>query len=181
MKSVILSLVGLITATTLIGVVPVFAQSASTMTDQHIARIKLNCQDAIVTLSQIHASDAPVYINRNQTYFSITDKLMARLNGRLALNRYDVTQLVKVASSYNDELAKFRTAYKEYDDLMSGVVHSDCTKEPVGFYDKVGAARVARQKVHDITDQLTLYINQYQDEVKAFQTQHFPATGEVRP
>jgi hypothetical protein len=179
MKSVIFSLVGLITATTLISVVPVFAQ-APPMTDQHIARIKLNCQDAIVTISQIHSSDAPVYINRNQTYFSITDKLMARLNSRLALNRYDVTQLVKIASNYNNELAKFRTAYKEYDDLMAGVIRTNCIKEPVGFYDKVGDAHAARQKVHDTIDQLTLYINQYQDEVKAFQTQHFPVTGEVR-
>ncbi len=175
MKSVTLSLAALTVISTILSVVPVYAQTTDTMTDAHISRIKSNCQVALATLSQIHANDAPIYINRNQTYFSISDKLMARLNSRLTLDRYDATQLVKISSDYNTALAKFRTVYKQYDDIMAAVVHMDCNRQPVSFYDKVGSARIARQKVHDTVVQMTAYIDQYQSAVQAFQTLHASA------
>ena len=160
-------------ASTFFVTAPVFAQVTTTMTDAHITRIKANCQAAVVTLGQIHSNDAPAYINRNQTYFSVSDKLMARLNSRLTLNRYDATQLVKTASAYNDQLVKFRTAYKTYDDAMNEALRADCTKEPVGFYDKVITAQTARQTVKDAADQLTVLINQYQQQVQLFENDHF--------
>lgn len=178
MKSVFLRIIGLTIVVTAAIVVPVFAKSADTMTDQHITRIKANCQLALSALSQIHANDAPVYVNRNQTYYSISDKLMSPLNGRLALNHYDTTQLVQVASTYNSDLANFRNAYKNYDDLMSSAIRIDCTKEPVGFYDKVAAARDARQAVHDDAAKLTDDINQYESEVQAFKARHFSTPAE---
>ncbi|MDB5183420.1 MAG: exported protein of unknown function [Candidatus Saccharibacteria bacterium] len=173
MKSRLKRVISLALMATLFVTAPAFAQATTTMTDGHIAKIRTNCQAAILTLGQIHANDAPAYINRNQTYFSISDKLMARLNSRLTLNRYDATQLVKTASEYNSELAKFRTAYKTYDDSMSTAANMDCIKEPVSFYDRVSDARDARQAVRDIVDQLTSLINQYQQQVQAFQAQHF--------
>jgi hypothetical protein len=173
MKFRLKRLLGLGIASILFVSAPVFAQVPSTMTDAHIVAIRANCQAALVTLGQIHANDAPAYINRNQTYFSISDKLMARLNSRLTLNRYNATQLVKTASDYNDALARFRTNYKNYDDLMSEAVNMNCQKEPVSFYDKVSDARDARQKVHNIADELTTLIVQYQQQVQTFQDQHF--------
>lgn len=173
MKSVFLSLIGLMAITTLLSVVPVFAQDSSdTMTDEHIAHIKSNCQGALGTLGRIHANDAPVYINRNQTYFSIGDKLMARLNGRLALNRFDSSELVKTASDYNVALSRFRTAYKQYDDTMADVLHMDCTREPVSFYDKVNDARELRGEVNGAVQQLKALIDQYQQDVQTFKYQH---------
>jgi len=176
MKSIVLSVIGLTVSGVLLGVMPAFAQSEM-MTDQHIARIKTNCEVARATLGQIHANDAPAYINRNQTYFSVSDKLMARLNSRLAFSRYNTTDLVKTASDYSDTLAKFRTAYKSYDDLMSDAVHTDCIREPVGFYDKVASVRDARQNVHDLAVQLTNLISQYHDQVQAFESKNFSSTG----
>lgn len=160
---------------------PVFAQADTTMTDAHIAQIRANCEPALSTLGQIHANDAPDYINRNQTYFSISDKLMARLNSRLTLNRFDATELVKTASDFNAELTQFRTLYQAYDNSMTNALQIDCTKEPVSFYDAVGDARVDRQAVRDSVDRLTGLINQYQQEVQAFETLHFSShTGDVK-
>lgn len=158
---------------------PVFAQVGPTvMTDSHVALIRANCQAARITLGQIHANDAPAYINRNQTYFSISDKLMARLNSRLTLNRYDATELVKTASDYNSELARFRTAYKAYDDAMTDALKANCAKEPVGFYDRVAAARAARQDVKDSVDSLTGLIVQYRQQVQSFEDRHFSSQTE---
>lgn len=171
MKSVLLSLTVLIAMSFVLTSVPALAQSQG-MTDEHIARIKSNCQDALGTLGRIHANDAPMYINRNQTYFSISDKLMARLNSRLTLNRYDATELVKVASKYNEVLSKFRTAYKQYDDTMAEALRIDCRRQPVSFYDKVAETRNARQKVNEAVGQLKAYIDQYREGVQQFKVQH---------
>ncbi len=148
------------------------AQTSDTMTDDHIARIKTNCQSAIATLDQIHANDAPVYINRNQAYFSISDKLIAHLNSRLALGRYDTTALVKITNDYNNELAHFRTVYKQYDDAMADLVKKDCSRQPVGFYDGTGTVRDLRQTVHESISKLHDLIGQYRQAVDTFQSQH---------
>lgn len=171
MKSVLFSLVALIAVSFVLTSIPVFAQSGG-MTDEHIARIKSNCQGALGTLSRIHANDAPMYINRNQTYFSISDKLMAHLNSRLTLNRYDATQLVKTASEYNEALSKFRTAYKQYDDTMAELIKIDCHRQPVSFYDKVAETRERRQRVNETVRQLKTLIDQYREGVKTFKVEH---------
>lgn len=171
MKTVLISLVALIATSFVLTSIPVSAQTVG-MTDEHIARIKSNCQGALGTLSRIHANDAPMYINRNQTYFSISDKLMARLNSRLTLNRFDATQLVRISGEYNEALARFRTAYKQYDDTMSEVLRIDCRRQPVSFYDKVTETREQRKKVNDAVQQMKALIDQYRDNVQSFKIQH---------
>lgn len=164
MKSIRYSLVIMVLAAIVVAV-PALAQ---TMTDEHVDRIKQNCGLALSTIGIIHANDAPIYINRNQTYFSISDKMMARLNSRLALNRYDATELVKTASEFNKALVQFRSAYKIYDDTMAELVRMDCSHAPVSFYDKVADAREQRQKVHDIVLMMQKLLVQYRDNVMKF-------------
>lgn len=181
MKSVFMSLTALLVATFMLTSLPVFAQApGGEMTDEHIARIKANCQAAMGTIGRIHAYDAPTYINRNQTYFSISDKMMARMNARLAVNRYDASALVKTASNYNDALAQFRSAYKLYDDSMADVLRMDCKRQPVTFYDKVRQTRDQRQKVNDAVVQLKTLIDQYEQGVQSFQIQHAAQLSGVR-
>lgn len=173
MKYVFSSLLALVIVVATIMVVPAYAQEATPMTDAHIARIKSNCPVALATLSRIHANDAPAHINRNQTYFSISDKLMARFNSRLVLNRYDATQLVKTSTDFNTQLAKYKTLYKEYDETMTDLLRINCRLQPVGFYDKVAEAREARQRVHESVVRLKLLIDQYGQDVNSFKSQHF--------
>ncbi len=180
MKLALYSLATLVCATALFVAVPVFAQTSAPMTDDHIERIKTNCRVALGTLGRIHANDAPLYINRNQTYFSISDKLMARLNSRLTLNRYDATDLVKTASDFNVALGEFRAAYKTYDDTMSDLVRMDCQRAPVSFYDMVATAREQREKVHESVVEMQALMNQYREEVEIFQAKHFVQTVSIQ-
>lgn len=180
MKILISRFIGLAVVALVVGGVPAFAQATTTMTDQHIAKIRSNCQLARASLSQIHANDAPIYVNRNQTYFSIGDKMMATLNSRLSLNRYDASKLVKIASEYNGLVGTFRETYRDYDDAMTVAVATDCMKQPVGFYDRVNEAREARQKVHDIVVKLTNKLNEYRTEVQAFKTKNLTTPEEKK-
>lgn len=176
MKSALISLGVLVGIVALCGMsaMTAHAQETTIMTDEHIARIKSNCPGALSTLARIHANDAPIFINRNQTYFSVGDKLMTRLNSRLTLNKYDATQMIKTASDFNAQLVKLRTTYKEYDDTMADILRINCRQQPVSFYDKVTLARELRRKVNAIVIKLKEDTDQYQQDVATFKNQHFP-------
>lgn len=172
MKKLIISLSIMIITVGIFASLPARAQDTDVMTDEHIARIKSNCASALATLGQIRTNDALVYVNRNQSYFSISDKLIARLNSRLALNRFDTTPLAKIATEYNGALTDFRTAYNDYSRVMTDLVKIDCSRQPVGFYDKVGEAREMRQDVYDAIKKLHTIIDQYRQAVDTFKQQH---------
>lgn len=172
MKKVIFSLGIVIVAVLAFASFPTHAQDGDVMTDEHIARIKSNCVSALATLGQIKTNDALVYVNRNQSYFSISDKLIARLNSRLALNRFNTTPLAKLAGEYNTALGDFRSAYNDYGRVVAELVKIDCSRQPVGFYDKVGEARELRQDVYEAIKKLHIIIDQYREAVDTFKTQN---------
>ena len=91
------------------------AAAQTVMSDAHIEKIKANCLVAQNTLSRLHAADALLRVNRGQVYESISVKLMASMNSRIALNRLDGRDMVAVAASYEQELVDFRASYREYE------------------------------------------------------------------
>lgn len=170
MKSVKYCLVAIVALAAVVTPVSVMALDFI-MTDEHIVRIKSNCKGALGTIATIHANDAPTYVNRNQTYFSIGDKMMAQLNSRLSINHFDASELVRITSDYDKALQVFRSAYKQYDDTMSEVLRMDCTKQPVTFYDLVADARERRMSVNEAVKQLRGLIDEYQRTVQDFRTE----------
>lgn len=171
MKSVKYYLVAIIALSAIVTPVSVTALDYI-MTDEHIVRIRSNCKEALGTIATIHANDAPIYVNRNQTYFSIGDKMMAQLNSRLSINRFDASELVRITSDYDQALQTFRSAYKQYDDTMAEVLRMDCSKQPVSFYDLVADARERRMSVNQAVKQLKKLIDEYQRTVQEFRTEH---------
>jgi hypothetical protein len=141
------------------------------MTEAHIARIRANCVDAQSTLSQLHASDALLRVNRGQLYESISTKLMAPLNSRISLNRLDGVSLVAIAATYEGQLTYFRQTYQQYEEAMSDTLKINCTNQPVAFYDSVADTRAKRKKVHESTVALHDTIRNYKDEFEAFAKQ----------
>lgn len=170
MKLVKYCLVGLIALSTLL--VPVSVTAVDyIMTDAHITRIRSNCQEALGAIATIHANDAPIFVNRNQTYFSIGDKMMSRLNGRLSADRFDASEQVRITTEYDNVLHKFRTTYKTYDDTMAELLRMDCKKQPVSFFDMVAEAREQRASVNQSVKKLNELIDNYQESVLSLQSQ----------
>ena len=140
----------------------VYAQAQGIeLSDKHRKHIQANCQTVRSTMSRLHANDGPTYVNRNQTYFSISDKLIARFNGRLALSSYDMTQFARLARDYNAALSNFRIVYGRYDDAMSRLVKLDCQKQPEQFYNAAASARERRTELHEATAKINDMIQQY--------------------
>lgn len=142
------------------------AQEAE-LSPEHRSHIVANCATIKSTLTRIHTNDGPTYVNRNQTYFSISDKLIARFNGRLALSSYDMTQFSRLARDYNAALSSFRIIFGRYDDSMKDLLKIDCKKQPQEFYDAVLAARERRNELHEAVARINTMIDQYGQAVTA--------------
>ncbi|HEY5695783.1 MAG TPA: hypothetical protein VIQ80_03030 [Candidatus Saccharimonadales bacterium] len=138
------------------------------MTEAHIERIRSSCVEAQSTLSQLHATDALLRVNRGQLYESMSTKLMEPFDSRLALNNYNTADLVSVASTYDHQLTDFRTKYQQYEESMSDTLKINCRNQPVAFYDSVTATRDKRENVHQSALLLHKLINDYQQAVEAF-------------
>lgn len=104
------------------------------LSESHKARIAANCTSAKTSLQQLHRSDASLRVNRGQLYESISTKLMARLNSRLALNRLDGSELVAAAARYERSFTQFRTNYQAYEEQLSALLRINCKKQPEDFY-----------------------------------------------
>lgn len=144
------------------------AETTAPMTEEHIARIKNNCISAQTALTQLHASDALMRVNRGQLYESISTRLMVPFNGRIAkYTQYNVA-LVEVASAYDSELTEFRSSYKLYEEAMSRTLKIDCQNQPVSFYDGVADTRAKRQVTHEHVLALQSKITAYKAEFEIF-------------
>jgi hypothetical protein len=146
------------------------------MTEAHITRIRNSCVQAQSSLTQLHATDALLRVNRGQIYESISTKLMEPLNSRAAINSLDATQLVSVATLYDQQLTAFRNDYQQYEQTMSKTLKIDCKNQPVEFYDSVTDTRNKRVTVHNDTVNLQTTIQSYKTAFEVFATPFEGAT-----
>lgn len=150
--------------------ITVGAQEAEAPMDEaHVERIRANCDTAQATLRQLNASDALLRVNRGQLYESVSTKLMANLNSRIALNRLEGAALIQVASEYEQELQSFRIAYQSYQEALAPLLRIDCKQQPVAFYDTVAEVRGLRLAVRGSVTDLNADMTAYLDAFNAFE------------
>lgn len=144
------------------------AQTEPSMTEQQIEYIRQNCVRAQSSLNQLHASDALLRVNRGQLYESISTKLMAPLNSRIALNRLGGLKLTSTTLEYDRQLNAFRSNYKQYEEAMSRTLEIRCANQPVAFYDSLKDTREKRQKVNADTVALNSLLQAYKTNFEEF-------------
>ena len=145
----------------------VMAQT-TTMTEAHIERIKANCIDAQASLTQLHTSDALLWVNRGRMYETIATKLMVPFNSRVTSDQLDGKSLIEIYTTYEKHLAEFRSNYQSYEQSMSETLRINCQNQPVSFYDKVNATSELRKRVHTSVVALHKAINDYKVAFDAF-------------
>lgn len=131
------------------------------LSDSHKARIVSNCTSAKASLQQLHRSDASLRVNRGQLYESISTKLMARLNSRIALNRLDGSELVAATVRYEQGLSNFRNNYQAYEEQLTALLRINCQKQPEQFYLQVLDVRERRKAVAWTIGELNRYTAEY--------------------
>ncbi len=165
----------LIIATTLIAALFVGAffftypvQAAEKLTTEQLAKIKSNCTTIKASMSQLHASDALLRVNRGQLYVSVANNLMDNFNSRLSGNGLDNKAMTTVTTSYRSAYSTFYNDYIAYEQKLSEALRIDCQSNPQGFHDTVLAARELRFKVHDDVLKLHRAIDDYRTSVGDF-------------
>jgi hypothetical protein len=143
-------------------------KAQSTLSDEQLQRISANCLSAKSSLTQLHASDALLRVNRGQLYESIGAKLMNNFNTRLTSNSLDARGLQLVTTNYKAALETFRSDYQAYERKVSDAIRIDCVEEPLAFYLAIEDARDKREKVHTDVARLHQYINDYRSAVNDF-------------
>lgn len=143
-------------------------QAQTTLSEAHIARIRQNCVTSQTTLTQLHASDALLRVNRGRLYELISTKLMAPLNGRIALGRFGGLKLAATTIEYDRQRDVFWASYKDYEETMSRTLRVNCAENPVEFYEAVRATREKRQRLHEDTETLTALLKEYKSEFEKF-------------
>lgn len=141
---------------------------AEDLSDEQTGRIQANCLSIKGSLTQLHASDALLRVNRGQIYESVGTKLMNNFNSRLGSNGLDNKGLTAVADQYQTALTTFRTDYQAYEKQLSTTIKIDCTKDPIGFHDALIDARTKRETVHTDVQHLHQYIDDYRSAVNDF-------------
>lgn len=144
------------------------AETGQSLSAAHIERIQMNCGEAQTALSQLHASDGLLRVNRGQLYDSMSNKLMGPLNSRIALSRLDGVELVRITTDYQTQLSSFRQNYQTYEESMTDLLRIDCVERPVAFYDSVTDTRDKRQATHDSAMQLHETIEAYKSAFEEF-------------
>lgn len=169
MMRILSALISIAALTVLFGMVAQTAHAQSTsLTKDQIEQIRNNCTSTKSTLSQLHASDALLRVNRGQVYESMASKLMDPFNSRLSNNRLDSKATSLVTTSYRTALDSFRTDYKNYEEKLSSAIRIDCENQPELFYTTIQSARALRSKVHDDVVKLHRYIDDYRASVGDF-------------
>jgi len=143
--------------------------TATALTDADLVNIRANCVSVQAALNRIRESDTLARVNLAQQYETISTKLMAPLNSRVALNRLDGVELTKTTVDFNNKLDEFRSLYLQYKETLSRAIDLKCTDQPVAFYDTLNLARTHRAAVRDAVIQMSGLIKQYSGQVDALQ------------
>ena len=88
---------------------PAAAQEAVLGAQTPVDRLQTRCDSVQATIRRLHTTDGLLRVNIGQTYNDISARLMARLNGRLALNRIDSARLVEITNQFESTRLTFNS------------------------------------------------------------------------
>ena len=131
-----------------------------------VDNVRSRCDSLQSSLGRLHTSDALLRVNVGQTYNSISVRLMARLNSRLALNRIDSLETVEIANRFDQLRVEFAANYNDYETAMSSLVKIDCKQKPAEFYAQLLTTRDLRLRLAETVKLLNGSISDYRTAVE---------------
>lgn len=152
-------------------------QTSSALSDGQIATIRTTCVSVQSALTRISASDALSRVSLAREYETISGKLMAPMNSRVALNKLNGVALAKTTAEFNSKTDEFRSLYKEYEDTIANALSMKCSDQPVAFYDTISLARTRRETLHNCAVTLDNLAKQYLAQVSELQKNSSTTNG----
>jgi hypothetical protein len=160
------------------GVAQAQEQTPLILDDAQISHIRTRCVDVQSFLSRLRANDGLRRVNLGQQYETISTRLMAPMNSRIALNKLDGVDLTKTAVDFNTQLDVFRESYREYEKAITTTIDMKCKDQPVTFYDSVMAARAKRVVLKESMAELSVLLQRYSTQFNQFSQTTLQKSGE---
>lgn len=151
-----------------VGAQQVAAQSSVLLTEEQQRQLQTNCTTIKSSLSQLHASDALLRVNRGQIYEAMKSRLMDRFNARLTSNSLDARGLISTTQDYQEALERFRSNYQQYERQLAALIRIDCVENPQSFYTTLQDAREKRGQVYETVTAMDQLIDDYRTGVSDF-------------
>ena len=172
MKSTVLSLAFCLVALALmIPVESAKAQPATPNPQTQIDNLKWRCDSVQSTIRRLHTTDGLLRVNIGQVYNDISFQLMAKLNGRLAVNRVDSAKLVEITNEFESGREEFSEAYNDYEESVASLLKLNCQKNTAEYYAQLMVARDMRQKLAVSVEELNDTVVDYQVAVEQLKEQ----------
>lgn len=167
-KSLIIAAFVSVGVLALLGVSAAYAASDTTLSDGELKSVQNNCITLKGTLDQLNYNDTALRVNQGQYYEEISAKLMAPMNSRIALNKYDGGKLTTITADYTKQIDTFRARYTVYAKALTQARDNNCNENPQGFYDDIVTAANARKDLHKSVVKLNNMVKNYEDTFKDF-------------
>lgn len=170
MKSLIRSLAFcLVIASFVVSMRPVQAQEANITPQTTVDRLQERCDTVEATIRRLHTTDSLLRVNTGQVYNDISANLIAKLNGRLAINRIDSTELVEIANQFEQARAIFSSNYNSYEESIASLTKINCKNNTAEYYAQLLEARENRQKLAVSVEDLNNLVSDYRVAVEKLQ------------
>ena len=141
------------------------------LTNDQVERIRNNCADTQISLTAVHNTDAAARVNLGEQFNAVSNRLMAPMNSRIALNKLNGVALATTTVAFNEELKNLSLVYIDYEKALSGVIAMKCYDQPIEFYDNLTLAMQKRAAVRSSVSKLTKLMEQYRVQVGDLQKQ----------
>lgn len=145
-----------------------------------LALIRANCTSVRSSLQRLHANDALARVNLGREYETISSKLMAPMNSRIALNKLDGVAAAKTTVELDRELATFRSSYQRYEESITKTLEIDCQERPVDFYQAIESARMYRAEVRQTVTKMSDLTKKYRAQIDAIRQSSAKKQGGVK-
>lgn len=150
---------------------PVDAQGGpeNPLTEQKIAAIRVNCNEAQSILQRVQRNDIVTRTHRGRRYETVLS-LMASFNSRAALNQINEPRLVQATAQLQTAFMQFYDHYTKHQDDLEAVLEVDCVAQPEVFYQNLVTARESRAILSTDVTEMSVLIDEYANVVREIGT-----------
>jgi hypothetical protein len=140
-------------------------------TEAQLTKIQTECSSIKSHLKKLRSNDALMRVNLGQNYETISSRLMAKLNARIATNKLNGSKLVEKSAEFNENMGYFRENYQTYEKELVKLVDMDCQKTPKDFYIQLERVRYYRKELNFNTTKLSEIAKEYEDALIIFKNE----------
>lgn len=140
--------------------------------------VMIDCLDVKMRLSAVYQQDGLLRVNAGAAYDSITERLVARLNSKVASESLDGAELIAFAADIREGHEDFIASYMRYERAMNQLLKTDCQSRQHQYYQDLTAVRGLRAEVYISMNQTNQSIDSYFTAFEEFKQNYLKRQSE---